>query len=171
MEKGIPMIDTGELTDKLRKLLPFALTEAQERVIGEIKSDMASPHPMNRLVQGDVGCGKTIVAFISLLIAVENGYQAVIMAPTELLAEQHYLNIHRFAESLGLKTTLLTSGVKSKERVPILSGIRSGMIHIVIGTHSIIQEAVEFKSLGLAIIDEQHRFGVIQRGDNKEEGG
>ncbi len=170
MEKGIPMIDTGELTGRLRKLLPFALTVAQERVIGDIKSDMASAHPMNRLVQGDVGCGKTIVAFISLLIAVENGYQAVIMAPTELLAEQHYLNIHRFTESLGIKTALLTSGIRGKEREAMLSGIRSGVVGIVIGTHSVIQQAVEFKSLGLAIIDEQHRFGVVQRGIIKKKG-
>jgi len=170
MEKGIPMIDTGELTGRLRKLLPFALTAAQERVIGEIKRDMASAHPMNRLVQGDVGCGKTIVALISLLIAVENGYQAVIMAPTELLAEQHYLNMHRFVEPLGVRTVLLTSGIKGKEREAILSGIRNGVVGIVIGTHSVIQEVVEFKSLGLAVIDEQHRFGVIQRGVIKKKG-
>lgn len=170
LEKGIPMEEKGELTGKLRKLLPFNLTKAQERVIGEIKRDMASPHPMNRLVQGDVGCGKTMVAFSSVLIAVGNGYQAAIMAPTELLAEQHFLNIHRFAESLGIKISLLTSGIKGKEREAMLSGIRTGVIQIVIGTHAVIQEAVEFKSLGLAIVDEQHRFGVLQRGNIKKKG-
>lgn len=170
LEKGISMEEKGELTGKLRQLLPFNLTKAQEQVIGEIKRDMASAHPMNRLVQGDVGCGKTIVAFISLLIAVENGHQAVIMAPTELLAEQHYLNIHRFAETLGIKTAFLTSGIKGKEREVKLSGIRSGVLQVVIGTHAVIQEAVEFKHLGLAVIDEQHKFGVIQRGVIKKKG-
>lgn len=170
MEKGLHMEDKGGLTEKIRKLLPFVLTAAQERVLSDIKNDMASAHPMNRLVQGDVGCGKTIVAFMALLIAVENSYQAVIMAPTELLAEQHYLNIHRFAESLGVKTILLTGGVKGKEREAMLSGIRSGVIDIVVGTHAVIQDAVEFRSLGLAVIDEQHRFGVVQRGMIKKKG-
>lgn len=170
LEKGIPMKEKGELAAKLRSLLPFALTGAQERVLNEIRRDMALNHPMNRLVQGDVGCGKTIAAFMSVLIAVENGYQAVIMAPTELLAEQHYLNIHRFAESLGINTAFLTSGIKGKEREGILSGIKSGLSRIVIGTHAVIQENVEFKALGLAVIDEQHRFGVVQRGVIKKKG-
>jgi len=170
LEKGLPMEDKGEVMERLKKLLPFDLTGAQERVIGEIKRDMASAHPMNRLVQGDVGCGKTVVAFISLLLAVENGYQAVIMAPTELLAEQHYLNMHRFADLLGIKTALLTSSIKGKEREAMLSGIRMGAIQIAIGTHAVIQESVEFKSLGLAIVDEQHRFGVVQRGAIKRKG-
>lgn len=170
LERGISMTGTGELTGKLVRLLPFSLTKAQERVIDAIKRDMRSGHPMNRLVQGDVGCGKTIVAFISVLIAVENGFQAAIMAPTELLAEQHYLNIHRFAESLDIKITLMTSSIKGKEREAILSGIKTGVIQIVIGTHAVIQEAVEFKRLGLAVIDEQHRFGVVQRGIIKKKG-
>ncbi|MEK7852131.1 MAG: ATP-dependent DNA helicase RecG [Deltaproteobacteria bacterium] len=170
LEKGLPMEDKGELTERLKRLLPFNLTLAQERVISEIKRDMASPHPMNRLVQGDVGCGKTIVAFISVLIAVENGHQAVIMAPTELLAEQHYLNMHRFADLLGLKIALLTSSIKGKEREAMLFGIRTGAVQITIGTHAVIQESVEFSSLGLAIIDEQHRFGVVQRGAIKRKG-
>lgn len=170
LEKGMAMEDRGELTGKLRELLHFNLTKAQDRVIEEIKRDMASSHPMNRLVQGDVGCGKTIVAFISILIAVGNGYQAAIMAPTELLAEQHYLNIHRFAEALGLKIALLTGSIKGKEREAMFSGIRAGVIRIVVGTHVVIQETVEFKCLGLAIIDEQHRFGVLQRGVLKKKG-
>lgn len=170
LERGIPMTGTGELTGKLVRLLPFSLTKAQERVIDAVKRDMKSGHPMNRLVQGDVGCGKTIVAFISVLIAVENGFQAAIMAPTELLAEQHYLNIHRFAESLDIKITLLTSAIKGKEREAILFGITTGVVQIVIGTHAVIQEAVEFKRLGLAVIDEQHRFGVVQRGIVKKKG-
>jgi ATP-dependent DNA helicase RecG len=170
LEAGIPMEEKGELTGRLRELLPFSLTKAQERVIRDIKNDTASSHPMNRLVQGDVGCGKTVVAFISVLIAVENGYQAAIMAPTELLAEQHFLNIHRYAETLGVKIALLTSGIKGKEREAILSGIRAGVVQIVIGTHAVIQDAVEFKNLGLAVIDEQHRFGVVQRGILKKKG-
>lgn len=170
LEKGIPMAGTGELTGKLIKLLPFSLTNAQKRVIDIISKDMKSGHPMNRLVQGDVGCGKTVVAFISVLIAVENGYQAAIMAPTELLAEQHFLNIHRYAETIGIRIALLTGNIKGKEREAIFPGIKTGVVQIVIGTHAVIQESVEFKRLGLAIIDEQHRFGVIQRGVVKKKG-
>ncbi|MEK6539525.1 MAG: ATP-dependent DNA helicase RecG, partial [Deltaproteobacteria bacterium] len=156
--------------ENFRRMLPFRLTAAQERVISEIKGDMSEPHPMNRLLQGDVGSGKTVVAFISSLIAIENGYQAAIMAPTEILAEQHYLNIHKYAEKLGIKTVLLTSSLAKTERNTALAGIKSNDISLAIGTHALIQEDVEFSKLGLVIIDEQHRFGVIQRAMLKNKG-
>src|SRR3989338_901297 len=156
--------------ENFRRMLPFRLTAAQERVISEIKGDMSEPHPMNRLLQGDVGSGKTAVAFISSLIAIENGCQAAIMAPTEILAEQHYLNIHKYAEKLGIKTVLLTSSLAKTERNTALAGIKSNDISLAIGTHALIQEDVEFSKLGLVIIDEQHRFGVIQRAMLKKKG-
>ena len=156
--------------ENFRRMLPFRLTAAQERVISEIKGDMSEPHPMNRLLQGDVGSGKTVVAFISSLIAIENGCQAAIMAPTEILAEQHYLNIHKYAEKLGIKTVLLTSSLAKTERNTALAGIKSNDISLAIGTHALIQEDVEFSKLGLVIIDEQHRFGVIQRAMLKNKG-
>src|SRR3989304_1099447 len=156
--------------ENFRRMLPFRLTAAQERVISEIKGDMSEPHPMNRLLQGDVGSGKTVVAFISSLIAIDNGCQAAIMAPTEILAEQHYLNIHKYAEKLGIKTVLLTSSLAKTERNTALAGIKSNDISLAIGTHALIQEDVEFSKLGLVIIDEQHRFGVIQRAMLKNKG-
>ena len=156
--------------ENFRRMLPFRLTAAQEKVISEIKGDMSEPHPMNRLLQGDVGSGKTVVAFISSLIAIENGCQAAIMAPTEILAEQHYLNIHKYAEKLGIKTVLLTSSLAKTERNTALAGIKSNDISLAIGTHALIQEDVEFSKLGLVIIDEQHRFGVIQRAMLKKKG-
>jgi ATP-dependent DNA helicase RecG len=169
-KKGVSFKIDGSLTNKLLSILPFKLTQAQERVINEIKRDMAKPEPMNRLLQGDVGSGKTIVALYTMLIVVENGYQTAIMAPTEILSEQHFLNIHKFVEQLGLKTALLTSSVKGKEREKILNQLASGDINIIVGTHSLIQEEVEFNRLGLAIVDEQHRFGVMQRGTLKKKG-
>lgn len=161
---GVPMVEN------FRNMLPFKLTAAQERVVSEIKKGMSEPHPMNRLIQGDVGSGKTVVAFIAGLIAIENHYQSAIMAPTEILAEQHYLNIHKYAEGLGIKTALLTSSLTKSERAAILEGIKKGDINLVIGTHALIQEDIDFKRLGLAIIDEQHRFGVIQRAILKKKG-
>ena len=161
---GVPMVEN------LRKVLPFKLTSAQERVIAEIKRDMAIPHPMNRLIQGDVGSGKTVVAFIASLIAIENNYQAAIMAPTEILAEQHYLNIRKYADGLGIRIALLTSALSKSERKLILDDIKNGVINLAIGTHALIQEDVDFKRLGLAIIDEQHRFGVVQRAMLKKKG-
>ncbi len=159
VEQGIPFVVEGELLKRFFQRLPFELTGAQKGVIEEIKSDMARPLPMNRLVHGDVGCGKTVVALASMIIAVGNGYQACLMAPTELLAEQHFINIRRMVEPLGLKAVLLTSAMKNK---PVES-IAEGDARIVIGTHALIQESVQFHNLGLAIIDEQHRFGVVQR--------
>jgi|WetSurMetagenome_2_1015567.scaffolds.fasta_scaffold00054_62 ATP-dependent DNA helicase RecG len=158
-EKGIPFAMTGELTSKLKEKLPFKLTGAQQRVISEIMENMSAPRPMNRLVQGDVGSGKTVVALLAMLGAVESGYQSALMAPTEILAEQHYLNISGMADCLGLKISLLTGGKKDKD----YESIASGEADIIVGTHALIQESVEFKKLGLIVIDEQHRFGVMQR--------
>lgn len=169
-QKGIQFRFTGELEQRLRALLPYQLTAAQERVLAEIKKDMQSVHPMNRLLQGDVGSGKTIVALIALLWAVEAGYQGAIMVPTEILAEQHYRNISGFVEKLGLTTCLLTSKLRKKEREQYLSSIREGRTQIIIGTHALIQKDVEFQKLGLVIIDEQHKFGVMQRATLKEKG-
>jgi ATP-dependent DNA helicase RecG len=168
LEDGISFQVTHRYTKELLKLLPFSLTNAQRRVLSEIKEDMISPHPMHRLVQGDVGCGKTLVALLAALICVENDYQVAIMAPTELLAEQHYLNIHGYCEQLGISVALLTASVKGKNDT--LGRIASGEIRIVVGTHAVIQEKVEFKRLGLGVIDEQHRFGVVQRALLKRKG-
>ena len=162
-KKGISFKPIGRLETELRKNLSFKLTNAQERVIAEIKKDMTAGHPMNRLVQGDVGCGKTIVAMIASLVAVENGYQACIMAPTEILAEQHSKNIYAMAGPLAVSVRLLTGSIKKKEKEALLAEIESGVAQIVIGTHALIEQNVKFHHLGLAIIDEQHRFGVMQR--------
>lgn len=166
VEKGISFKDGNELVNRFLKGLPFELTGAQKRVIEQISSDMKKSAPMNRLIHGDVGCGKTVVALASMLAVVDSGYQACLMAPTELLAEQHYINIHRITEGLGLKTVLLTSSSKGGP----LEDIASGATRIIIGTHALIQESVEFKALGLAVIDEQHRFGVVQRASLRRKG-
>jgi ATP-dependent DNA helicase RecG len=170
IEEGIPFQVTHKYSRPLLKILPFSLTGAQRRVLTEIKNDMAAPHPMHRLVQGDVGSGKTIVALLAALLAVENEYQVAIMAPTEILAEQHYLNIHRYCEELGIEVCLLTSALKGKGKKERLEAITTGKVDIVIGTHAVIQDKVEFFRLGLGIIDEQHRFGVMQRGVLKKKG-
>ena len=171
LETGISFKTGGTLSQKLLNQLSFQLTRAQERALAEILEDMERPHPMNRLIQGDVGSGKTIVALLASLRAVEFGYQAAIMAPTEVLAEQHYLTIHRWVEPLGVGVALLTSNIKGSEREEIYDRIRRGEVQILIGTHAVIQEQVEFHRLGLAIIDEQHKFGVVQRGLLKKKGG
>ncbi len=146
-----------------RTKLPFALTGAQQRVIKEIRADMVSGRQMNRLLQGDVGSGKTMVAFMSMLLAVDNGYQACIMAPTEILARQHYASMSRFAEGIGVRVAILTGASKAKERRAALEGIASGEVDILIGTHALIEDRVQFSNLGYVVIDEQHRFGVEQR--------
>lgn len=169
-KKGISFRPSQTLDARLRKGLPFSLTRAQERVIAEIKKDMASEHPMNRLVQGDVGCGKTVVALMASLLAVENGYQACLMAPTEILAEQHYRNIASLAGPLGVSAVLLTGSLKKKAKEAVLAGIAAGTAEIIIGTHALIEQDVRFHKLGLAIIDEQHRFGVMQRSTLKSKG-
>jgi ATP-dependent DNA helicase RecG len=171
LETGISFKTDGVLVQKLLDLLSFKLTRAQERVWAEIKRDLEKQHPMNRLIQGDVGSGKTVVAFLTCLYVVECGYQAAIMAPTEVLAEQHFLNLRRWAEPLGVKVALLTSSVKGSEKEELYQRIRNGDIQLVIGTHAVIQEAVGFHRLGLAVIDEQHKFGVVQRGLLKKKGG
>ena len=146
-----------------REKLPFALTGAQQRVIKEIRADMISGKQMNRLLQGDVGSGKTMVAFMSMLLAVDNGFQACIMAPTEILARQHFASMTRFAEGIGVKVAILTGSSKAKERKAALQGIASGEVDILIGTHALIEDRVQFANLGYVVIDEQHRFGVEQR--------
>lgn len=143
--------------------LPFPLTGAQKKVIKEIRNDMGRPVQMNRLLQGDVGSGKTIVAFMSCLIALDNDYQACIVAPTEILANQHFIGIQEFAKPLGLEIRLLTGSTKAAERRELHEKLESGELHILIGTHALFEDKVKFKNLGLAIIDEQHRFGVEQR--------
>lgn len=153
----------GNLREKLTASLPFSLTGAQKRVLVEIYTDLAQNAPMNRLVQGDVGCGKTIVAALSALQAVDSGYQAALMAPTEILAEQHYLKLKPLLEPLGVKVVLLTGSLRTKEKVLRQDMVASGQSQVVIGTHALIQDAVNFHKLGLAIVDEQHRFGVEQR--------
>ena len=162
-KKGISFKPLDRLETALKKSLPFHLTRAQERVIAEIKRDMTAEQPMNRLVQGDVGCGKTVVAMVASLLANENGYQACLMAPTEILAEQHYKNMSAMAQPLGLTVRSLTGSHRKKEKEAILAEIESGSAQIVVGTHALIEAQVKFKRLGLAVIDEQHRFGVLQR--------
>ena len=162
--KGIVFPNVGEMFNTFYKdYLPFELTGAQKRVVREIRADMGSGRQMNRLLQGDVGSGKTLVALLSMLLAVDNAYQACIMAPTEILANQHYATIMEFLKDMPIKVALLTGSTKKKEREKILPAIASGEIQIVIGTHALIEETVVFSSLGLSIIDEQHRFGVEQR--------
>jgi len=146
-----------------RNNLPFELTGAQKRVIREIRADMRSGRQMNRLLQGDVGSGKTLVALMSMLIAVDNGFQACIMAPTEILAEQHLATIQDFLQGMPLRVELLTGIVKGKRRQEILDGLMTGEVHILVGTHAVIEDNVQFRQLGFAVIDEQHRFGVAQR--------
>lgn len=151
------------LTRSMRESLPFTLTAAQERVLQEIYRDMESPRPMQRLIQGDVGSGKTIVGWLAALRAIENGFQAMWMAPTELLAEQHFRNLERFAEVLGVSSALLTGSIPEKAKKEITDGIKTGKINFIVGTHALIQEGVRVPRMGLGIIDEQHRFGVVQR--------
>lgn len=160
---GIEFLKVGDRTRQMIESLPFELTEAQKRVVKEIRDDMKKPSPMNRLIQGDVGSGKTMVALIAMMMCVENGYQAALMAPTEILAEQHYLTTHKILEQLGIDPVILLGAHSKKQRNETLELVKNGEADIVIGTHALIQEGVEFRGLGLAIIDEQHRFGVEQR--------
>ena len=143
--------------------LPFPLTEAQKRVIREIRKDTGSGRQMNRLLQGDVGSGKTLVALMTMLIAIDNGYQACIMAPTEILAEQHLQTIMGFLKDMPVRVALLTGIVKGKRRQEVLDGLLDGTIHILVGTHAVIEDTVQFARLGMVVVDEQHRFGVAQR--------
>lgn len=160
---GIRMPRVGDAFNRCYQALPFPLTGAQKRVIKEIHADMKSGHQMNRLLQGDVGSGKTMVAVLTALIAVDNGYQTCIMAPTEVLAQQHFKNIQKFLEPAGIKSALLTGSSKTSERREVHQGLEDGSIGVIVGTHALIEDNVTFRNLGLAIIDEQHRFGVEQR--------
>ncbi len=152
-----------DIVSEIKRRLPFALTGAQRRVVNEILKDMAQPHPMHRLLQGDVGSGKTIVAWIAAMVAWKQGAQTALMAPTEILAEQHYRRFAALSAGLPVGIALLTASLTKKEREAARADIREGRSHVVIGTHAIIQEGVDFREMGLGIVDEQHRFGVLQR--------
>jgi ATP-dependent DNA helicase RecG len=164
---GSVSIERRPVSDRLYRRfvdgLPYRLTAAQGRVLEEIKRDMAGSHPMNRLLQGDVGCGKTVVAMAAMALAVDRGDQAALMAPTEILAEQHYLTIKKWVEPLGLSATLIIQGLPGRARRTAQKNVEEGMANLVVGTHALIQEGVRFHRLGLAVIDEQHKFGVMQR--------
>lgn len=160
---GRSLPGTGELKEKFLQILPFQLTSAQQGGIQEIAQDMASPSPMVRLLQGDVGSGKTVVAFMALLQGIESGVQGALLAPTEILARQHYETLRSWGEELSLKVELLTGRISAKMKKEIYGRLASGEIHIVVGTHALFQEGVTFKDLGIVVIDEQHRFGVEQR--------
>jgi ATP-dependent DNA helicase RecG len=162
--KGHPFSVVGSFLNNFYKNnLPFELTNAQKRVVREIRADVGSGRQMNRLLQGDVGSGKTLVALMSMLIALDNGFQSCLMAPTEILASQHFKTISRMVEGLGIQVALLTGSTKTKQRTVLHSLLESGGLHILIGTHALIEENVQFNNLGLVVIDEQHRFGVEQR--------
>ncbi len=170
---GLPMPQVGEAFNACYNALPYQLTGAQKRVIREIREDLRSGHQMNRLLQGDVGSGKTMVAVLSALLAVGNGYQACLMAPTEVLAHQHFANVSKYLKPTGVRVELLTGSTPAAARRSIHAGLQDGSVGILIGTHALIEDTVQFKALGLAIVDEQHRFGVEQRARlwNKGAGG
>ena len=162
--RGFVFSRVGELFRRFySEVLPFQLTDAQKRVMQEIRNDLVSGQQMNRLLQGAVGSGKTVVALMTMLLAIDNGFQACIMAPTEILAEQHYATISRFLAPLGVSIELLTGIVKGKRRTKILTDLASGDLKVIVGTHALLEDNVQFRNLGCAIIDEQHRFGVEQR--------
>jgi ATP-dependent DNA helicase RecG len=162
-EKAVPLPWDREIVDEIKRRLPFVLTSAQRRVVNEILKDMAMPHPMHRLLQGDVGSGKTIVAWIAAMVAWRKGVQTALMAPTEILSDQHFTRIEALCRGLPVRVSLLTSSLSSRRRESLRREIREGETHIVVGTHALIQEGVDFARLGLAVVDEQHRFGVLQR--------
>lgn len=170
-ELGVAFSDVSSPLREFRDILPFSLTDAQNRVVSEIAADMAAPRPMNRLVQGDVGSGKTAVAMAAMAIAVRNGYQATLMAPTEILAEQHLRGVRNALEEMGIRVDLLTGSRPAKEKAAVRERVASGETGVVVGTHALIQDSVTFRRLGLAVIDEQHRFGVLQRAALTGKGG
>lgn len=163
LSKGYALTEKGSLTSQFLTLLPFQFTNAQKKVINEIKYDLAQPKCMNRLLQGDVGSGKTVIALLAMLIAVENGCQAALMAPTEILAEQHYVVWQERLNQIGVRACLVTGSLKAKEKKQLYPEITDGKIDIIFGTHALIEAGVQFNKLGLAVVDEQHRFGVMQR--------
>lgn len=163
-QPGVPFTEVGDMFNRFyAERIPFELTGAQKRVIREIREDTRNGNHMNRLLQGDVGSGKTMVALLTALMAVDNGYQACIMAPTEILAQQHYQGFREMLGSLPVRVELLTGSVRKADRRPILEGLEAGEVHLLIGTHAVLEPGVVFRSLGLVVIDEQHRFGVAQR--------
>src|SRR3989449_1319666 len=168
--RGVALNPPGDLVSRLRAALPYRLTSAQERVWSEIRRDMAAPFPMHRLLQGDVGSGKTVVAALAVLTAIEAGYQAAVMAPTEILAEQHFMTFRQLLQPLGVTVALLTSASRPRERKARRAALAAGEIACVVGTHALVQEGVEFRRLGLAVVDEQHRFGVEQRAGLRAKG-
>jgi ATP-dependent DNA helicase RecG len=170
LEKGISFKLSGKIMEKFYSILQFDLTGAQQRVIEEIQKDMSADTAMNRLLQGDVGSGKTIVSMAAMITACENAYQAAIMAPTEILAKQHFETISSWAEKIGIKAVLLTGSMNNTARSVILRQIQNGEADIIIGTHALIQEDVDFHKLGMVVIDEQHRFGVMQRATLRAKG-
>jgi ATP-dependent DNA helicase RecG len=164
------IIVTDEIRESARRVLPFKLTGDQKKVIAEIVEDMKRPQPMNRLLQGDVGSGKTIVALMAAIVAMENGFQVAFMAPTEILAEQHFITIRRLLESSRFRVALLTGATTAKKRREVQAELAGGSIHLVVGTHALVEDPVAFHDLGLVIIDEQHRFGVLQRATLRAKG-
>jgi ATP-dependent DNA helicase RecG len=164
------VVITDAVREAARRVLPFRLTGDQKKVIAEIVEDMKRPQPMNRLLQGDVGSGKTIVALMAALVAMENGFQVAFMAPTEILAEQHFINIRRLLESSRFRLALLTGSTPAKRRRELQAELSGGSLHMVVGTHALVEEPVSFRELGLVIIDEQHRFGVLQRATLRSKG-
>lgn len=170
-ETGIAFALNDRVREKIKAMLPFKPTAAQKRVLKEIADDMAAPRPMSRLLQGDVGSGKTLVAAQAAIIAVENGYQAALLAPTEILATQHFLTLKRLFAPIGYTVVPLTGSLTKKEKAGIKKLIAAGLAPVVVGTHALLEEDVEFHRLGLAIIDEQHRFGVLQRQALSRKGG
>jgi ATP-dependent DNA helicase RecG len=162
-EEGIAFELNDRVREQIKKMLPFKPTAAQKRVLGEIARDMARPHPMNRLLQGDVGSGKTLVAAQAMIIAIENGFQTALLAPTEILAAQHYLTLRSLFAPLEYTVVQLTGSMTKKEKAAIKRLVAADLAPVVVGTHALLEEDVEFARLGLAIVDEQHRFGVLQR--------
>ena len=167
---GLAMRPPGALARQLLGSLPYRLTRAQERVWAEMRADMAQPYPMNRLLQGDVGSGKTVIACLAILTAIEAGFQAALMAPTEILAEQHWRTVSSLLGPLGIRVTLLTNATRGKPRQALLAALDAGETGCLVGTHALVQEGVSFKRLGLAVVDEQHRFGVVQRATLRRKG-
>jgi ATP-dependent DNA helicase RecG len=168
--KALPVTVDDRIRASARAVLPFRLTPGQRQALKEIVEDMQRPQPMNRLLQGDVGAGKTIVALLAALVAMENGLQVAFMAPTEILSEQHYLNVTRLLQASRFRVALLVGGISAAARREQLAGIATGAVHLVVGTHALVQGDVEFNRLGLVIIDEQHRFGVLQRATLRTKG-
>ncbi|MCX5686969.1 MAG: ATP-dependent DNA helicase RecG, partial [Candidatus Omnitrophica bacterium] len=169
-QRGLGHKTGGGLLESFKKRLSFELTGAQRKAIADIERDMCGGRPMNRLLEGDVGSGKTVVAASALTLTVENGFQGAMMAPTEVLARQHFINLSELLMPLGVNIALLIGGIDQKAKAQICAAVKEGKIDIVVGTHAVIQESVEFKSLGLAVIDEQHKFGVTQRSLLKQKG-